>query len=79
MDRIAPNLGRRLGGLHSHSESNAAHRHAGRSPARRLRATVYAMVERGELPHLRFGAVIRIDPVTLRLRIIAKTQAPKPL
>lgn len=43
------------------------------------RATVYAMVERGELPHLRFGAVIRIDPVTLRLRIIAKTQAPKPL
>jgi len=29
------------------------------------RATVYAMVERGELPHLRLGGVIRIRPEDL--------------
>ncbi|MFT3914873.1 MAG: helix-turn-helix domain-containing protein [Anaeromyxobacteraceae bacterium] len=29
------------------------------------RATVYSMVERGELPHVRVGNAVRFDPMSL--------------
>ena len=39
-----------------------------REVAERLRvcrATVYAMVERGELPHIRVGVTVRVSPTDL--------------